>query len=132
MHEKKCTKISYSCINTFVPHISSLLRQVERMNLIWDKYFAESLKNCTREIRGVGVCRKFIGNLLLPTIWMTFLRCSRNNAELFLFIKCSCKGNIKRSGSVNSKLECSYERNWSWDIVSYAMWKKLMKGSLFM
>ena len=36
-------------INTFVSYISSLLRQVKRVDLVGDRYFAESLKNCTRE-----------------------------------------------------------------------------------
>ena len=47
-------------INTFVPYISSLLRQVKRVNLVWDRYFAESLTNCTREERGVGARRLLV------------------------------------------------------------------------
>ena len=67
---------------TFVICISSLLRQVERVDKVWDRYFEESLKNSTREKRGVGVRRKITGNCLLPTNWMTFLKCSENKAEL--------------------------------------------------
>ena len=37
-------------INTFLPCYSSLLRQVERVDLAWARYFEESLKSCTREI----------------------------------------------------------------------------------
>ena len=73
-------------INTFVWYISSLLRQVERVDLVWDRYFAESLKNYTKEKRGVEVRRKVIGNYLLPRNWMTFLRCSENKAELFPYL----------------------------------------------
>ena len=70
-------------INTFVPYISSLLRQVKRVGLVWDRYFAESLTNCSREKRGVGVRKKVTGNCFLPTSWMTFLRFSKNKAEWF-------------------------------------------------
>ena len=73
-------------INTFVSYISSLLRQVERMDLVRNRYFAEGLKKCTREKRRVGVRRKVISNCLLPTNWMTFLRCSKNTAELFPYL----------------------------------------------
>ena len=52
-------------INTFVPYVSSLLRQVERADLVWDRYFAEYLQNCTRGKRGVGVRRKLADNCLL-------------------------------------------------------------------
>ena len=36
-------------INTFVPYVSSILTQVEQVVLVWDRYFAESVKNWTRE-----------------------------------------------------------------------------------
>ena len=52
------------------------------------------------------VHRKVTCNCLLPTDWVTFMRCSKNKAELFPYIKCSCKGNTRQSGSA-----------WSWDIV---------------
>ena len=40
-------------INTFAPCISSLLRQVERIDIVWDRLFAESSKKHTREKRRV-------------------------------------------------------------------------------
>ena len=73
-------------INTSVSYISSLLRQVERMDLVQNRYFAEGLKKCTREKRRVGVCREVISNCLFPTNWMTFLRCSENKAEFFSYL----------------------------------------------
>ena len=78
---------------------SNLVKQAERVELAGDIYFVESLKNCMKEKRGVGVRTKVTGNCLLPTNWMKFLRCSW---IIPLFIKCSCKGNTRRSGSVNS------------------------------
>ena len=56
------------------------------MDLVWDRYLPESLKNCTREKHGVGVLRKVTGNCLLPTNWITFLRCGENKAELFPYL----------------------------------------------
>ena len=82
-------------INTFVRYISSLLRQVERVDLVWDGYFVESLKDCSRENRGVGVRRKVTGNWLLPTNWMTFLRYSENKAELFTYLSSVIAKEIK-------------------------------------
>ena len=84
-------------INTFVPYVSSLLRQVERADLVWDRYFAEYLQNCTRGKRGVGVRRKLADNCLLSWI-------------VPLFMKCMCIGNLRQSGSVSRKWECSYQR----------------------
>ena len=73
-------------INTIAPYIPNLLRQVERMDLVCDRYFAENWKNYTREKHGTGVRRKITGNCLLPTNCMTFLRCSKNKAELFPYL----------------------------------------------
>ena len=81
-----CQTIYDYVINTFVPYISSLLRQVKRVNLVCDRYFAESLTNCTREKRGVGDRRKVTGNCLLHTNWMTLLRYSENKAELLPYL----------------------------------------------
>ena len=36
-------------INTFVPYISSLLSLIKRVDLVWERYFAETLNNCARE-----------------------------------------------------------------------------------
>ena len=38
-------------INVFATYIRCLLRQTELVDFVWDRYFAESLKNCTREKR---------------------------------------------------------------------------------
>ena len=56
------------------------------MDLVWNRYLAESLKNCTREKYGVGVLRKVTGHYLIPTNLITFLRCSENKAWLFPYL----------------------------------------------
>ena len=74
------------------------------MGLVWDRYFAESLANCSREKRGVGVRKKVTGNCILPTSWMMFLRFSKNKAEWFPYLSnVAVKGNTRQSGSVNNK-----------------------------
>ena len=73
-------------INTFVPYIFSLVRQVKLTDLVWDRYFAESLKNSTRGKCGVGIRRKVTDNWLLPKCLMTFLRYSENKPELFPYL----------------------------------------------
>ena len=75
-------------IKHFVTMLSTYLCHLfqNMVQWTWDKYFAESLKNCTREKRGVGFRRKVTGNGLLPTNWITFLRCSENKAELFPYL----------------------------------------------
>ena len=72
--------------NTFIPFIAHLLKNVKRLDLVWDRYFDDSLKICTRDKRGAGVRRKVSGNGVLPNNWQTFLRCSENKSELFPFL----------------------------------------------
>ena len=72
--------------NTFIPFIAHLLKNVKRLDLVWDRYFDDSLKICTRDKRGAGVRRKVSGSGVLPNKWQTFLRCSENKSELFPFL----------------------------------------------
>ena len=72
--------------NTFIRFIAHLLKNVKRLDLVWDRYFDDSLKICTRDKRGAGVRRKVSGNGVLPNNWQTFLRCSENKSELFPFL----------------------------------------------
>ncbi len=57
-----------------------------RLDLVWDTYLPESLKESTREKRGKGVRRKVSGQTQLPGKWMDFLRDSKNKEELFAFL----------------------------------------------
>lgn len=50
---------------------------------MWDAYTPESVKESTREIRGVGVRRKVAGKTKLPANWSQFLRDPANKTELF-------------------------------------------------
>ena len=57
------------------------------MDVVWDTYIPDSLKESIREKRGECVRRKVSGETKLPGNWMDFLRNSMNKQELFaLFI----------------------------------------------
>ena len=73
-------------IHTLVPYIKNISSNVNRVDIVWDRYFEDSLKSCTRGQRGAGIRRKFTSNGILPGNWATFLQCSENKAELFPFL----------------------------------------------
>ena len=51
-----------------------------------DRYFENSLKVGTCKDRGLGERRKVTTNGILPSNWVTFLRCSENKKECFPFL----------------------------------------------
>ena len=57
-----------------------------RLDIVWDTYIPDSLKESTREKRGKGVRRKVSGQTKLPSKWMDFLCDSKNKEELFVFL----------------------------------------------
>lgn len=70
----------------FIPHLVNQLQNSERVDVVWDKYVADSLKESTRYKRGTGTRRKVSGQVKLPLNWMQFLRDSTNKTELFQFL----------------------------------------------
>ena len=68
------------------PYTEHHLRSANRLDLVFDRYFKDSLKSCTRSNRGAGVRRLVKGNGSMPGNWSTFLRCDENKKELFPFI----------------------------------------------
>lgn len=70
----------------FIPHLRQQIQNSQRVDVVWDRYIANSLKQTTRESRGKGVRRKVSGRVKLPTNWMQFLRDPANKAELFQFL----------------------------------------------
>jgi len=67
----------------FIPHLEKQLQGTARLDVVWDTYTPDSLKDCTREKRGKGVRTKVSAETKLPRIWMDFLRDSLNKEELF-------------------------------------------------
>ena len=50
----------------FVPYPRMQLRSCTRLDVVWDTYLPESLKDCTRAKRGKGLRRKVSGPVKLP------------------------------------------------------------------
>ena len=72
--------------NVFSNYFKSHSKSVVRYDLVWDRYFDNSLKGRTRSVRGVGVRTKVTENGSIPHNWTSFLRCNQNKIELFYFL----------------------------------------------
>ena len=70
----------------FIPYLEKQLLESRRLDVVWDTYIPDSLKESTRFKRGKGVGRKVSGQTKLPGNWMDFLRDSTNKKELFTFL----------------------------------------------
>lgn len=70
----------------FIPYLQQQLHLSKRVDIVWDTYVPNSLKEATREKRGQGVRRKVSGPAKLPKNWMMFLRDTVNKSELFSFL----------------------------------------------
>ena len=56
------------------------------MDLVWDRYFPNSLKGTTRAKRDKGIRRRVMGSVTLPGNWQNFLKVDANKVELFIFL----------------------------------------------
>ena len=70
----------------FTPYVSSQLESVERLDIVWDVYAADSLKTTTRQKRGKGVRRRVAPSTAIPQNRKDFLRVDENKSELFGFL----------------------------------------------
>lgn len=71
---------------SFLPYIIGQLRQAQRVDVIWDEYIENSLKETTRCNRGTGIRRRVEATGQLPRNWKDFLRVDANKKELFMFL----------------------------------------------
>ena len=72
--------------SVFIPHIMKNLESSKRVDVVWDTYIANSIKESVRERRGKGMRRKVTGQNKVPSNWPDFLRDSTNKQELFNFL----------------------------------------------
>ena len=72
--------------DVFVPYILSQLQHVERPDIVWDRYIADSLKLETRCNRGKGIRQRVEPRSAVPGNWQEFLRIDDNKTELFFFL----------------------------------------------
>ena len=70
----------------FIPYLSKQLHATTRLDVVWDTYIPDSLKESTRDKRGKGIRRKVSGLTKLPGNWMDFLHVPKNKEELFAFL----------------------------------------------
>ena len=71
--------------SVFLPWTESMLHNSNRIDIIWDVYRAESLKESTRERRGKGIRRKVSGQTNLPSSIQNFLCDSKKKARALRF-----------------------------------------------
>jgi len=70
----------------FLPYIEKQLERTDRVDIVWDQYFEDSLKSETRKRHRQGIrcrveaCSNLRGN------WQQFLRLDANKQELFTFL----------------------------------------------
>ena len=70
----------------FISYLKKQRQEPRRLNVVWDTYIANSLKESTQLKRGQGCCRKVSGQTKLPKNWIDFLRDSTNKKELLAFL----------------------------------------------
>ncbi len=62
------------------------LRQLARIDVVWDRYLPGSIKDSTRKKRGSGIRVKVGYQARIPSNWKAFLCDSTNKEELFDFL----------------------------------------------
>ena len=50
----------------FIPHLERHIQATKRLDVVWDEYIQDSLKESTHEKRGKGVRRKVSGSTKIP------------------------------------------------------------------
>ena len=69
-----------------MPYLEAQARNEKRLDVVWDRYIQDSLKNSVRESLGQAVRKRVVAAATLPANWQSFLRCDRNKVELFEFL----------------------------------------------
>ena len=80
------TKTSHDFANQHLPYIKSHLQHSNRVDIIWDRYFPDSLKTETRLKRGKGVRRRVEPATRVPGNWYEFPHLKENKEELFALL----------------------------------------------
>ena len=70
----------------FFPYLQSHLRAVQRVDVVFDQYLPNSLKQSTRDKRGSGVRSRISETTKMPSNWQQFLRVNENKVDLFHFL----------------------------------------------
>lgn len=73
-------------VDVFWPYVSYCLKNVDRLDIIWDIYRTDSLKSCTRESRGYGKRKRVTPETVIPGNWRSSLRVDANKTQLFTYL----------------------------------------------
>ena len=86
----KCKTFKEYAETVFLPYVINYRAQnVKRIDLVWDRYLENSLKQGTREARGTGTRRRVCDNAAIPLNWKSFFRLDDNKKELFQYLAAS-------------------------------------------
>ena len=69
-----------------MPYIRRRLQNVKRLDVVWDRYLDNSLKQGMRKSRGSGERRRVTKTTRLQSNWSSFLKVDINKEELFNFL----------------------------------------------
>ncbi|XP_052129864.1 uncharacterized protein LOC127751028 [Frankliniella occidentalis] len=83
IHPSATCKTFVEYFASFHNYVEREMRSVSRVDLVFDVYLKDSLKNGTRDKRGEGQRMKVTLNSKLPTSWSKFMRDSQNKEDLF-------------------------------------------------
>ena len=70
----------------FLPYVINQLRNVERVDVVWDRCLPGSLKDSARSKRGKDINRRVRSDTRIPGDWKAFLRVDENKEELLLHL----------------------------------------------
>ena len=88
-----------------VPKVTKELQTVERIDIVFDTYKKDSLKQTTRQKSGTAIPRKVEKQSQAPTNWHSFLRIDKNKTELFRFLSEQIIKNIETNKIVVAAFE---------------------------
>jgi hypothetical protein len=75
--------IGSNLADVFLPYIKNSILTVKRLDIVWDIYRTDSLKDCVRESRGQGKCKKVTTETQILAQWSSFFRVDSNKINLF-------------------------------------------------
>lgn len=75
----------------FIPSVKRMVEPVLRLDVVWDTYKENSLKQQARQNRGSGTPMKIEKDTKLPANWKNFLRCDKNKESLFKLLAIAIK-----------------------------------------
>ena len=73
------------------------MRRVDRVDVVWDTYIAQSLKEATRRKRGTGVGRKVAPGTKIPKQWLDFFRNTENKKFVSVLVFSNTKSRYFKS-----------------------------------